>query len=319
MLARALDLFLRSYSGDISAYDEQEALVRAALPVEEERGDPRRLALAWRVLAFAVEFLSRDDEAVVANQRALSYSRLAGDSPSHTDHLGWLLFKGSHPADEALQMLDQLASGWAPGATDLERALFLAMLRRVDEAWPLVEAAADHLSEVTGYAGAGLPQLAATAMVEGDRERACKYHAELIDGFPPGSDGVAVSYWLLLARDLCYLGRLDAAEPLLRQAKDVPPGPLELALGAGVEALLRSASGELEQSEELARAGIAVAAGTQNLWLQAWAYEDLATVLERAGRIDETRAALEHAADLAERKRCLPYMDRIREQIALLA
>jgi hypothetical protein len=38
-------------------------------------------------------------------------------------------------------------------------------------------------------------------------------------------------------------------------------------------------------------------------------------VLERAGRINEARAALERALELWERKRCLPCADRLREQI----
>ena len=38
-------------------------------------------------------------------------------------------------------------------------------------------------------------------------------------------------------------------------------------------------------------------------------------MLERAGRIDEAREALEHTLALAERKRCLPYVGRIRGQI----
>ena len=68
------------------------------------------------------------------------------------------------------------------------------------------------------------------AMIEGDRQRACRHHAGLIDAAPPGSDGVAASYRLILARDLCYLGRLEKAEPLLRQAQAVPAGPVEQAL-----------------------------------------------------------------------------------------
>ena len=51
------------------------------------------------------------------------------------------------------------------------------------------------------------------------------------------------------------------------------------------------------------------------MWLQGWGYEDLATVLERAGRIDDAREALERALAVWERKRCLPYVDRLREQI----
>ena len=133
------------------------------------------------------------------------------------------------------------------------------MLGRIDEAWPLAEARSDHLREVTGGSCAGDRYLGLIAMIEGDRQRACRHHAELIDALPPGSDGVAASYRLMLARDLCYLGRFEEAEPLLRQAQAVPPGPVERALAPSVEALLLAARGELEQAEALARAGVAAA------------------------------------------------------------
>jgi hypothetical protein len=38
-------------------------------------------------------------------------------------------------------------------------------------------------------------------------------------------------------------------------------------------------------------------------------------VLERAGRIVEARQALERALAVWERKRCLPYVARVREQL----
>jgi len=37
-------------------------------------------------------------------------------------------------------------------------------------------------------------------------------------------------------------------------------------------------------------------------------------VLERAGRIEEARDALERALAVWERKRCVPYVARVREQ-----
>ena len=40
-------------------------------------------------------------------------------------------------------------------------------------------------------------------------------------------------------------------------------------------------------------------------------------MLERAGRIAEAREALERALAVWERKRCLPYVVRLREQIAI--
>ncbi len=231
----------------------------------------------------------------------------------------WALIKGPRPADEALRTLDGLAVGWPPGSLDLGRAVLLAMLGRIEEAWPIAEARSDHLREVTRRSGAGLHYLAAIAMVEGDRERACRHHAELIESFPPGSDGLASSWRLLLALDLCYLGRPEEAEPLLRLARAVPPGPFERALIPAVEALVLAARGELERAEALARAGIPVAEGeTENRWVQGWCHEALATVLERAGRIDEAREELERARAAWEQKRCLPYVRRLGEQIVSL-
>ena len=87
-------------------------------------------------------------------------------------------------------------------------------------------------------------------------------------------------------------------------------------MSPAVEALLLAERGELEQAEALVRAGVAAAESeTDNPWLQGWSHEDLATVLERAGRIDEAREALECAVAVWERKRCLPYVVRLREQI----
>jgi tetratricopeptide (TPR) repeat protein len=121
----------------------------------------------------------------------------------------------------------------------------------------------------------------------------------------------------MLARDLCYLGRFDEAESLLRRAQAVPSRASVRALGPAVEALLLTArGGELEQAEALARTGVAAAeTETDALMLQGWGYEDLATVLESAGRIDDARHALERALALWERKRCLPYVSRVHAQI----
>jgi len=58
------------------------ALCRAALPLEEERGDPRRLALLWEMLASAADFHQQHDDVVEALLQALRYQRLAGYSRS---------------------------------------------------------------------------------------------------------------------------------------------------------------------------------------------------------------------------------------------
>jgi hypothetical protein len=70
----------------------------------------------------------------------------------------------------------------------------------------------------------------------------------------------------------------------------------------------------------LARTGVAIAESEiDSPWFQGWAYEDLVTVLVRAGRIDQAREALERSLALWERKGAQPCAQRVRAQIASLA
>jgi len=258
----------------------------------------------------------QNDEAAEAAEQELRYARLAGDSPSDTTGLDLALILGPRPADEALDAFEQISEGFSPGASDLGRAMLLAMLGRIDEAWPLAEARAEHLREVSGDVSPGAEYLGLIAMMAGDRERACRHTAEFIDEAPPGSDGVMASWKSMLARDLYYLGRIDEVEPLLGSARIAGWHPVERTLVPAVEALLLSRAGDHDQAEELARAAVATAeTETDNVWLQGWSNEDLAFVLERAGRVGEAREALKRALTVWERKRCLPYVRRVREHI----
>jgi tetratricopeptide (TPR) repeat protein len=306
----------RNYAGEPDATDEVIALCRAALPLEEQRGDPRRLALLWELLASAAEFHQQHDDVVEAMLQALSYQRLAGYSPS-VPFLEWSLILGPRPVDDAMRMMDELADWRPPGSQDGPRALLLAMLGRFDEAWPLAEARWSHLREVTGDTSRdAYGDLALIAMIEGDRERACRYTAEEIERIAHVAIPTATAK-SRLAREFCYLGRFDEAERLLEEARAVPPpGSGVRVLAAAAEALLLAHRGELEQAEALARTAVATAeTRTDNVWWQASTHEDLATVLERARRIDEARQALERSLAIWERKGCLPWAQRVRARI----
>jgi tetratricopeptide (TPR) repeat protein len=307
-------LILRSGVGDVLPGEEAEELCHRALAAEETRGDARRLALLWELVAVAAQHRMRNDAAVEAAQRGVGYQRLGGGL-SMSGILDWALILGTRSAEEGLRTLDELQGSRPPGAGDLSRAVHLAMVGRFDEAWALGQARADHLHEVTGSAGEGASYLALVANIEGDRERACRHYRDLLAAFPSGT-AISASYELPLARDLCYLGRYEEVEPLLHHARSVPQGPALRAMGSGVEALTLAARGRLVEAEASARTGVAVAADEMNnLWLEAWAHEDLATVLERAGRTDDAHEELERALTIWERKGCLPCADRIRAQI----
>jgi class 3 adenylate cyclase/tetratricopeptide (TPR) repeat protein len=319
MLGRAQVLLNRMYEGELAGVDEQVELCRAALPLEEERGDPRRLALLWEMLAQAANFRMQNDDDVHASQQALRYHRQAGDLPSYV-RVEWPLILGPRPADEATRMLDELAAWRPPGSGDLSRAALLAMLGRIDEAWPLAEARSSHVREITGNSSQlGHVYLWLIATIEGDRERACRHNADTIDVLAK-SVSVAAAFQSFQARDLCYLGRLDEAEGWLRQVQAVPPRASVRVMAPSAEALLLAARGEPEPAEKLARTAVVRAeTETDNVWFQGWTNEDLATVLGRAGRTDDARAALERALAHWERKRCLPCADRARAQIDLVA
>jgi class 3 adenylate cyclase len=316
MLARAFALSSRMHLGELSGVDEAAELCRAALPLEEERGDPRRLALLWEMLAAAANFRMQNDDHVHAAQQALRYRRRAGDSPSDV-WIEWPLILGPRPADEAMRMLDELDALRPKEGGDLPRAALLAMLGRSHEAWPLAEARSSHLREISGNTlQDGHTYLWLIATIEGDRERACRHNADMIEVIVLASPSVAAAFQTFQARELCYLGRPEEAEPFLRQAQAVPPRASVRVMAPAAEALLVAARGELEQAEALARTAVERAeAETDNVWFQAWTWEDLATVLGRAGRTEEVREALERALAIWERKGCLPCADRIRAQI----
>ena len=319
MLGRAMSLYLRAVAGEPDATDEVIALCRAALPLEEERSDPRRLALLWELLSAAANFHMQNDDDIEASLQALRYQRIAGYSRSDAE-LEHALMTGSRPASEAMRIMDELVARRPPGSQDLPRAALLAMLGRFDEAWPLAEARSSHLREVTGNASAAAHfYLSMIATIEGDRERACRYAAEQIEVIAQAAIPAA-TVKSRLARELCYLARFDEVERLLEETRAVPPpGSGVRVLAAAAEALLLAHRGEPEQAETLARTAVATAeTRTDNVWWQAWTNEDLATVLERAGRIDEAREALERSLAIWERKGCLPCAERVREQIQSL-
>jgi tetratricopeptide (TPR) repeat protein len=316
MLARAMAVQGRNFAGEPDATDEVNALCRAALPFEEERGDPRRLALLWEMLGSAAEFHQQHDDTVDALLQALRYQRLAGYSRSDP-YLEWSLTLGPLPVADAMRMMDELADQRPPGSQDGPRAVLLAMLGRFDEAWPLAEARSRHLRDVTGDTSRdAFGDLALIAMIEGDRERACRCTAEEIERIAHVAIPTATAK-ARLARELCYLGRFDEAERLLEEARAVPPpGSGVRVSAAAAEALLLAQRGELEQAEALARKAVATAeTRTDNVWWQATTHEDLATVLGRAGRIDEAREAFQRSLAIWERKGCLPCAERVREQL----
>ena len=319
MLGRAMTLYLRTVAGEPDATDDVIALCRAALPLEEERGDPRRLALLWEVLAAAANTHMQNDDEVDAWLQALPYQRQAGYSRSET-WLEWALIFGPRPVDAAMRVIEEVAVWRPPGSQDLPRAALLAMGGRFDEAWALAEVRSSHLCEVAGAVPRDAYETLSTiARIEGDLERASQYMVAVIELIAHQAVPVATTKGSL-ARILCYRGEFDEAERLLEEARAVrSPGSGVRVMATAAEALLLAHRGELELAEASARLAVTTAEQrTDNVWWQACTHEDLATVLERAGQTDEARAELGLALSIWERKQCLPYATRLRSKLERL-
>ena len=317
MLARALALFLRTDAGARPTTDEQEALLRAALPLAEALGDSRRLVVLWDLWSAIANFKMQNVDHADATRRALHYARLAGDSPSDTG-LEWAVISGPQPVDELMRTIDELEAWQSPGSTDLPRAALLAMLGRLDEAWPLAEARANHLRDVAGGSvhSANL-YLWLLATIAGDRERSRRADVELVAG--TGAVSVSATLRTCLARDLWYLGRADEAASILAEAQVLPPRASMRAIGPSVDALVHAGRGDFERAVTLARTAVAYTeTEIDHVWFRGIAYDDLVTVLELAGRLEDTREVLERSLALWQGKGCIPCADRARAQLAAL-
>jgi tetratricopeptide (TPR) repeat protein len=230
---------------------------------------------------------------------------------------GWALIFGPRPADEALLLLDEHTDA-APIEQQLQRAVLLAMLGRIDEASQMAESASAHLRDVTGGTDHDATYLALAAIAAGDRAVAVDQLLRACESWPPGSEGVLSAWATLLARDLCLLGRFNEAEDWLRRTSHAWHTPWARANGQSAEALLASHRGDPQQAESSARAAVAVAEQTDSLLLQARVYEDLGRVLASAGRRAQAEEALVKALDRYDGKKMRTPAEQVRARLNTL-
>ena len=314
LLARAMALILRSGAGDVLLGEEAEELCHRALPAEEARGDARRLALLWELVAVGAHHRMRNDAAVEAAACAIGYQHLGGGS-SMGEIFDWALVLGTRAAEEGLRMLDELEGSRPPGAGDLSRAVHLAMVGRFDEAWALAQARAHHLHEVTGSPAQGADYLAHPRDIEGDRERECRHHRDLLAAIPSGTESIAASFELPLAR-------ASATWAAMRRSSRCST-MLALFLKSAACARWARASRHSARRTRTARRGGGVGAHRDRCRTRRHG-QSLARGVGPRGPRDRARARRKdrrgargaRARDqIWERKGCLPCADRIRAQI----
>jgi class 3 adenylate cyclase/tetratricopeptide (TPR) repeat protein len=317
LLAKACVAWTRT--GKVSgALDELERLTQAALPLLEAQRDHAGLVWAWHAVTGAANMRCRFEDYAAAAEQAVRHSRLAGREPGDDFGFTHAIVGGPRPASEALASLDRLLPGSQRPGVLLTRALLLAMLDRIDEAWSIALPAGERSREI-GYGGDA--KLAHLANLVGDHATADRYLKAFCDETEElGDIAVLSSYAPLRGRTLCALGRFEEAEALARQGRELgsPEDLYTEALWRQAQALVLSSRGEHAEAEQLAREAVTVAAETDMLELQGGTYVDLADVLDAAGRRDEAAASLREALDRYERKEIIPFARRAREKLATL-
>jgi class 3 adenylate cyclase/tetratricopeptide (TPR) repeat protein len=309
---------MRTHSNECSTV-ELERLAKSALPLLEARGDDDGLVHVWAALGLVANMHSWFEGWADAVEQSLLHARRAGQPIVGSRELAVPLTFGAKPAGEALAKLDSYV-GDQPHPADLQlRAVLLAMLGQIEEAWAISIPAHEQACELGISAGSVF--ISELAMIAGDREAAAEYLRSGCEQMEErGAKAELSTYASLLGRVLCALGRPDEAEELARKGRELgdPDDVWTQALWRQAQALVHSARGEQAEALRLAEEALEWWSRTDALLRTGEAHGDRAQILEAAGRRDEAIEAWRNALDCYERKQVLPSAARVRERLAEL-
>jgi tetratricopeptide (TPR) repeat protein len=319
-LARTVAALARFQNGQCSA-DELERRAQEALPLLEAAEDDDGLAHVWYAFAWVANMRQRYEDWAHAAETARRHARLAGHPV-----LGWFtmmlavpLAHGPRPASEALATLDTVLADHAYPGGLLLRALLLAMLDRIDEAWAVALPAEERLREL-GLSTGG-EWLGEIALVAGDYRAAAGYLREACHALEAiGAFGELSTYAPLLGSALCELGDYDEAERVAQRGRELgdPGDVMTQRIWRQTQARVHAARGQHTEAERLAREAVDYSLRTDSHAQQGDALCGLAEVLEAAGRHDDAIAAWQKALDRYERKEIIPLARRVRERLTAL-
>ena len=287
-------------------------------------GDTEGAQRAGLVAAFGLFVAGRAAEAFARSQAVLD----SGPAPGGPIAIwakaqrGMASVWGPLPADEALQLLEQLfAEGMSAPGAELAAARLLASMGRVSDARAWVARGSERLSELGDRIMLSLADevAAAIALQSGDVAEALRaLQRSYADKVATGDRGYASTTAAALAE--AYLESEDLAHAweygAIARETSARDDIASQAGGRQIQARVLSARGEHAEAEALAREAVAILERTDYLTFHGEALVHLARVLYAAGKADEAVAAARAAMELYERKRATFLVERTRKLIA---
>ena len=291
-------LLVKLRAGDPESWrDEAAATITEAMAVFQEAGDDAGLAKAWRLLAWSHGVACHFGLAAEASEKARAHATLAGDVRQQTRSsvacAAGALF-GPTPVPEAIERCSLMAEG-VSGDRQSE-AILLALLASLLAMYGSFERAREHAGQSRAMLEElGLDVELASIAIEAWRvemlagealtaEHELRRAYELLTGM--GEKYLLSTVSGLLGQTVYDLGRLDEAEDLGRQSRDLSSDD-----DVGNQALWRcllakvlARQGKPDQAEAYVREALEILAPTDHVLLKYGALLDTAEVLRLAGR-----------------------------------
>jgi tetratricopeptide (TPR) repeat protein len=313
-----------------SAHDHLAEAERVAR-ICDKHGDDVGLAFALREQACTHLNSGRADEAARLAERAVDIARRIADrwhEASYSGLLALCLADGPTPVSEAIVRCERVLERIDPSAEVVPKvkaalAIMYAEAGRLDEGRVLVEEvlgrarASGATWHVMGLSVSGMR----VELAAGAYDRAAAHWRSLCSLLEAENYQGSLPYHRAVLSCLLFrLGEIDEARELALVARSTAGSPddfyQEVALRSAL-ALVEAHDGRIEKAMRLSNEALARANASDLLTYRGRRLEDTAIVRRLGGDDAGSRAALEEALDLYERKGSVTHAEQVRRQLEI--
>ncbi|HEX9236989.1 MAG TPA: hypothetical protein VF972_11990, partial [Actinomycetota bacterium] len=301
-----------------------------AIELFQEQNDEAGLAMGWSLLGLfhvvKCEFAASQD----AWEKAAAHAHAAGEEREELEYLNWIpicVWGGPTPVEQGIRRCQEVLEEAGGDRKAMSTALFVqgkleAMRGRFDEARGLIQRARGLLEEIGLAVWIAGPLTQMSGWVEilaGDLTGA---EGAMLPGVEK-LRGIGELAWLsteaaILAEVMYQQERYEESAEFLRMADEAGGSDDVYTQGLllGIRSKVLAGQGHRDEAEGLGREALAVADGTDFLFLQGFTRLCLGEALQISSANDAARSVLNEAIDICERKGFTVGADRARALLA---